>query len=107
MSWLAEPLQFGFMQTGLLAAALIGVMCACLGAYVVLRRMAFVGDALAHTTLPGLVVAYLNGWSLFGGAIVAGMAPFARTTASTPRAVCRLSGKGMPWVMIVGFRRSR
>ncbi len=74
MSWLTEPLAFGFMQTGLVAAALIGVMCACLGAYVVLRRMAFIGDALAHTTLPGLVVAYLQGWSLFGGAVVAGLA---------------------------------
>lgn len=74
MSWLTEPLAFGFMQTGLVAAALIGVMCACLGTYVVLRRMAFIGDALAHTTLPGLVVAYLQGWSLFGGAVVAGLA---------------------------------
>lgn len=73
MSWLTEPLQFGFMQTGLLAAALVGVMCATLGAYVVLRRMAFIGDALAHTTLPGLVVAYLNGWNLFGGALIAGL----------------------------------
>lgn len=74
MSWLTEPLGFAFMQTGLVAAALIGIMCACLGAYVVLRRMAFIGDALAHTTLPGLVVAYLNGWNLFGGAVVAGLA---------------------------------
>ena len=74
MSALLEPLQFGFMRTGLLAAVLVGVMCACLGAYVVLRRMAFIGDALAHTTLPGLVVAYLQGWSLFGGAVLAGLA---------------------------------
>jgi manganese/iron transport system permease protein len=35
--------------------------------------MAFIGDALAHTTLPGLVVAYLNGWNLFGGAVAAGV----------------------------------
>jgi manganese/iron transport system permease protein len=39
---------------------------------VVLRRLAFIGDALAHAILPGLVVAYLNGWSLFGGAVLAG-----------------------------------
>jgi ABC-type Mn2+/Zn2+ transport system permease subunit len=44
-----------------------------LGVYVVLRRMAFIGDALAHTVLPGLVVAYLNNWNLFGGAVVAGL----------------------------------
>jgi manganese/iron transport system permease protein len=74
IAWLAEPFRFAFMRTGLAAAALVGVTCAVLGAYVVLRRMAFIGDALAHTVLPGLVVAYLNSWSLFGGAIVAGVA---------------------------------
>lgn len=73
IDWLIEPFRFSFMQTGLAAAALVGVTCAVLGAYVVLRRMAFIGDALAHTVLPGLVVAYLGGWSLFGGAIVAGL----------------------------------
>ena len=61
------------MQTGLLAAVLVGITCATLGVYVVLRRMAFIGDALAHTTLPGLVTAYLNGWNLFGGALLAGL----------------------------------
>jgi ABC-type Mn2+/Zn2+ transport system permease subunit len=71
--WLLEPFRFGFMQTGLAAATLVGITCAALGAYVVLRRMAFIGDALSHTVLPGLVVAYLGGWSLFGGAIVAGL----------------------------------
>lgn len=73
ITWLLEPLSFGFMRTGLAAAMLVGVTCAVLGAYVVLRRMAFIGDALAHTVLPGLVVAYLAGWSLFGGALVAGL----------------------------------
>ena len=73
MDWLIEPLRYSFMQTALLAAILVGVTCATIGVYVVLRRMAFIGDALAHTALPGLVVAYLNGWSLFGGAVVAGL----------------------------------
>jgi ABC-type Mn2+/Zn2+ transport system permease subunit len=73
MEWLFEPLRYSFMQTALLAAILVGVTCATIGVYVVLRRMAFIGDALAHTALPGLVVAYLNGWSLFGGAVVAGL----------------------------------
>lgn len=74
MAWLTDPFQYGFMQTGLLAATLVGLTCAAAGVYVVLRRMAFIGDALAHTILPGLVVAYLNGWNLFGGAVVAGIA---------------------------------
>ena len=73
MNWLVAPLQFTFMQTGLLAALMVGVTCAVLGVYVVLRRMAFIGDALAHTALPGVVVAYLYGWNLFVGALVAGL----------------------------------
>ncbi|MFN3334177.1 MAG: metal ABC transporter permease [Caldilinea sp.] len=70
---LIAPFRYSFMQTGLLAVILIGVPAAVIGTYVVLRRMAFIGDALAHTVLPGLVVAYLVGWSLSGGAIVAGV----------------------------------
>lgn len=73
IDWLIEPFRFGFMQTALIAAVLVGLACASIGVYVVLRRMAFIGDALAHTVLPGLVVAYLNQWSLFGGALIAGV----------------------------------
>jgi manganese/iron transport system permease protein len=62
------------MQRGLLAAALIGVTCAVLGVYVVLPSMAFLGDALAHAILPGLVAAYLLGFNLLIGAAVAGAA---------------------------------
>lgn len=73
IEWLTAPFQYGFMQTALLATVLIGLACASIGVYVVLRRMAFIGDALAHTILPGLVIAYLNSWNLFGGALVAGV----------------------------------
>jgi ABC-type Mn2+/Zn2+ transport system permease subunit len=74
VGWLIEPLQFTFMQTGLLATVLVGATCAVLGVYVVLRSMAFIGDAMAHTILPGLVAAYLLGLNLLGGAVVAGVA---------------------------------
>jgi len=68
MDWLIGPYRYAFMQHALLAAVLVGVTCALLGVHVVQRRMAFIGDALAHTTLPGLVIAHLCGWSLsFGG----------------------------------------
>jgi manganese/iron transport system permease protein len=58
---LLEPLQYPFMLRGLLAAVMVGVVCATLGAYVVLRGMAFFGDALAHAILPGVAVGYLVG----------------------------------------------
>jgi ABC-type Mn2+/Zn2+ transport system permease subunit len=73
IDWLVSPLNFGFMRTALMAAVLVGLLCATIGVYVVLRRMAFIGDALAHTILPGLVTAYLNGWNLFLGALGAGL----------------------------------
>ena len=71
LNWLIEPLQYGFMQQALLASILVGLTCSSLGVYVVLRRMAFLGDAIAHSTLPGLVIAYLNHWNLLAGALIA------------------------------------
>ncbi len=71
MNWLVQPLTYPFMQQALLSGMLISVTCAVLGVYVVLRRMAFIGDAVAHTTLPGLVIAYLNRWNLLFGAVLA------------------------------------
>ncbi|MCW5877975.1 MAG: metal ABC transporter permease [Anaerolineales bacterium] len=59
LDWLLEPLAFDFMQRGLLAATLVGVICAVVGCYIVLRGMAFLGDALAHTILPGMALGYL------------------------------------------------
>ncbi|MFZ5921702.1 MAG: metal ABC transporter permease [Chloroflexota bacterium] len=59
MSFILEPLQYAFMLRGLAAAVLVGIVCAVVGTYVVLRGMAFFGDALAHTILPGVALGYL------------------------------------------------
>lgn len=64
MNWLAfltEPLGYAFMQRGMLATLMVGVVCALVGTYVVLRGMAFFGDALAHSILPGVAIGYLVG----------------------------------------------
>ncbi len=71
LNWLFAPLAYGFMQRGLLAALLVGVLCAVIGCYVVLRGMAFLGDALAHAILPGVALAYLLGGNLLAGAFIA------------------------------------
>lgn len=71
IDWLISPLSFSFMQRGLLAALIVGVLCAVVGCYVVLRSMAFLGDALAHAVLPGVAVAYLLGGNLTVGALAA------------------------------------
>ena len=54
-----DPLSYPFMMRGLLAAILVGIVCATVGTYIVLRGMAFFGDALAHAILPGVAVGYL------------------------------------------------
>jgi ABC-type Mn2+/Zn2+ transport system permease subunit len=59
------------MQRGMLAALMVGILCAVIGTYVVLRGMAFFGDALAHAVLPGIAVAYLLGGDILFGALVA------------------------------------
>lgn len=56
---LLQPFQYPFMLRGMAAAVLVGVVCAIVGTYVVLRGMAFFGDALAHAVLPGLAAGYL------------------------------------------------
>ena len=67
-----DPMAYGFMQRGLVAAILVGVVCAVMGAFVVLRGLAFIGDAVSHAAFPGLVIAYLAGIPLYiGGAIAA------------------------------------
>ncbi len=68
MNFLLEPLAYQFMQRGLLASVIVGVLCAVMGTYVVLRGMAFLGDAMAHAILPGVAVAYLFGGNLLLGA---------------------------------------
>ena len=71
MHYLTDPFQYIFIQRAVIAAVIIGVLCAALGTFVVLRRMAVVGHALTHSALPGLVIAYLMGGSLFAGALIA------------------------------------
>lgn len=75
--FLFEPLGYAFMVRGLLAAIIVGIVCAVLGTYIILRGMALFGNALAHAILPGVAVAYLIGGNsqmwLFGGGLAAGI----------------------------------
>jgi ABC-type Mn2+/Zn2+ transport system permease subunit len=75
IEFILEPLQYAFMVRGLLASVMVGVTCAVIGTYVVLRGMAFFGDAVAHAILPGIAVGYLVGGGarepLFWWALVA------------------------------------
>jgi manganese/iron transport system permease protein len=59
LDFIIQPLGYAFMVRGLIAALLTGIVCATVGSYVVLRGMAFFGDALAHAMLPGIAIGYL------------------------------------------------
>jgi manganese/iron transport system permease protein len=74
VEFLVEPMQLGFMQRGLVAAVLVGIVCAVVGAFVVLRGLAFIGDAVSHAAFPGLVIAFLLGIPLYIGGAVAAIA---------------------------------
>lgn len=71
MDWVLAPLAYAFMQYGLIAALMVGILCSIIGCYVVLRSMAFLGDAMAHAILPGVSVAYLLHGNLTVGALIA------------------------------------
>ena len=59
LALVTDPLGYAFMVRGLVAVTVVGIVCAAVGTYVVLRGMAFLGDALAHAILPGVAVGYL------------------------------------------------
>jgi ABC-type Mn2+/Zn2+ transport system permease subunit len=73
LAWLSEPFAYAFMVRGLWASLIVGIVVPLLGTYVVLRGMAFFGDAMAHIVLPGVVIAFILGWPLTVGALVAGV----------------------------------
>lgn len=71
MSWLADPLTYGFFVRALAACLLIGAMCGALSVFVVLRRASYIGHGLAHSVLGGVAVGAALGWGIYPGAIVA------------------------------------
>ena len=73
MHYLTDPLQFQFMQRALVAVVLTGVACGVLGSYVVLRGLAFMGDALTHAVFPGVAIAVAAGRSILLGALIVGL----------------------------------
>ena len=69
---LLTPLGYDFFVRALIASALVGVACAIVGSFVVLKGMSFIGDAVSHAAFPGIVIAYLLGAPIIlGGAIAA------------------------------------
>src|SRR5579862_3844187 len=69
---LIEPFHYAFMQRAFLAALAVGLLCSTMGTYVVLRKLSFIGDGIAHASFAGIVIAFLRGANYYiGAAIVA------------------------------------
>jgi manganese/iron transport system permease protein len=61
ISYLTEPLQHAFMRNAFAAIVLVGIICGTMGVFVILRGLAFMGDAIAHAVFPGVVISYVLG----------------------------------------------
>ena len=83
MEWLLDPLNASFVQRALLGGALVAVVCAVVGTWVVVRGMAFLGDAMSHGLLPGIAIAALVGGNLMVGAALSAAATAAGVSAIT------------------------
>ena len=73
MDWLLEPFEWSFQQRALLGGVLAAILTSVVGAWVVIRGMSFMGDAVAHGVIPGVAIAILAGVNPVWGALVAGV----------------------------------
>ncbi|PRO65128.1 metal ABC transporter permease [Alkalicoccus urumqiensis] len=71
--FLDQLANYGYLQTALITAVLVGIICGVIGCFIILRGMALMGDAISHAVLPGVVFAYMIGSSIFLGAFITGV----------------------------------
>ncbi|MFM2181615.1 MAG: hypothetical protein RIR54_909 [Actinomycetota bacterium] len=90
-----------FMRNALLASALVSVICAIAGTYVVLRGLSFVGDALAHGVIPGIALALLFGIPGVVGAAIGAVVMMGGVSVITSRV--RLSADTAIGLLFVGM----
>lgn len=104
MEWLLDPLSASFVQRALLGGCLVAVFCTVVGTWVVVRGMAFLGDAMSHGLLPGIAVASLLGGNLLLGAAVSAAATAAGVSAITRnRRVSQDTAIGLLFVVMLSL----
>ncbi|MDB9312476.1 metal ABC transporter permease [Spirulina sp. CS-785/01] len=72
-TWLFEPLTFEFMRNALLVGGILGVLCAVVGSYLIVKQMSMIGGVIAHAVIPGLSLALFLQVHLAIGAFLAGI----------------------------------
>ncbi|MFZ3592841.1 zinc ABC transporter permease AztB [Streptomyces sp. BH104] len=99
MEWLTAPFEVAFVQRALWGGILVSAICALAGTWVVLRGMAFLGDAMSHGLLPGVALAALLGGNLMVGALASAAVMTAGVTAlGRARRLSRDTGIGLLFV---------
>ncbi len=73
LNWLLEPLTYEFMRNALAVGILVGILCPVVGTYLIVQRMALLGDVIAHAVLPGLAIAFYTGVHILIGAFISGL----------------------------------
>lgn len=73
LEWFLEPLRYEFMVNAILVGVLLGVLCAVVGSYMIVQQLGMMAHAISHSLIAGLPIAFVLGYSLSSGAIVAGI----------------------------------
>jgi manganese/iron transport system permease protein len=73
LNWLIEPLGYEFMRNAIAVGILVGILCPVVGTYLIVQRMALLGDVIAHAVLPGLAIAFFWGVDILLGAFISGV----------------------------------
>lgn len=73
INWFSEPLSYPFMQNALWTAIAVSAICAVLSCYLVLKGWSLMGDAISHSVLPGIIIAFWLGLPITLGAFISGL----------------------------------
>jgi manganese/iron transport system permease protein len=73
LNWLIEPLGYEFIRNAIAVGILTGILCPVVGTYLIVQRMALLGDVIAHAVLPGLAIAFWGGFNILIGAFISGV----------------------------------
>jgi manganese/iron transport system permease protein len=73
LDWMLEPLGYEFMRNAIAISVLIGILCPVVGSYLIVQRMALLGDVIAHCVLPGLSISFFLGIDILIGAFGSGI----------------------------------
>lgn len=73
IDWLIEPLTFEFMRHALAVGVMAGIVCPVIGSYLIVQRISMLGDVMAHSVLPGLVIAFFLKVDILIGAFITGI----------------------------------